>query len=225
MAELKGGILKSKSGCVGLFPADLNSELKSRLKKSTHSAVSNLKKSTTVSSIDGVGSLLYPSPHAANGSSSESEDDEDGVAPGKNLAKMLRNVSNTANSSVAPAPSYIPLPIASAGSAFHRPPTAAQSTLGGEGDSAIPGGGGFSRDSISKNPAVARRRRQNEGYKQQQLIKSKSQSELATFIPASAIIYHNTVRRHSENENRNEFAGGSGHSSSTLSASTLCMIP
>uniref|UniRef100_A0A2M4CLF2 Uncharacterized protein n=1 Tax=Anopheles darlingi TaxID=43151 RepID=A0A2M4CLF2_ANODA len=166
MAELKGGILKSKSGCVGLFPADLNSELKSRLKKSTHSAVSNLKKSTTVSSIDGVGSLLYPSPHAANGSSSESEDDEDGVAPGKNLAKMLRNVSNTANSSVAPPPSYIPLPIASGTSPFHRPPTAAAAAAAaaattGEGDSAIPGG--FSRDSISKNPAVARRRRQNEG--------------------------------------------------------------
>uniref|UniRef100_A0A182KFH3 Uncharacterized protein n=1 Tax=Anopheles christyi TaxID=43041 RepID=A0A182KFH3_9DIPT len=156
MAELKGGILKSKSGCVGLFPADLNTELKSRLKKSTHAAVSNLKKPTTVSNID----ATAPSGYRAAGtrSSSESEDDdddEDGVAPGKNLAKMLRNVSNTANSgagggtTVVP-PSYIPLPVP-----FPRPFATAS-----DADSQA-----FNREllSINKNPAVARRRRQNEG--------------------------------------------------------------
>uniref|UniRef100_A0A182NJX8 HP domain-containing protein n=1 Tax=Anopheles dirus TaxID=7168 RepID=A0A182NJX8_9DIPT len=152
MAELKGGILKSKSGCVGLFPADLNSELKSRLKRSTHSAVSNLKKSTTVSTID----AASPNSSFAGGrSSSESEDDddddEDGVAPGKNLAKMLRNVSNTANSGSGGGmpPSYIPLPVP-----FPR------SFAGNDAETQA-----LHRElqSINKNPAVARRRRQNEG--------------------------------------------------------------
>ncbi|KFB36004.1 hypothetical protein ZHAS_00002983 [Anopheles sinensis] len=171
MAELqsKGGILKSKSGCVGLFPADLNSELKSRLKKSTHSAVSNLKKSTTVSNIDASSVPLYLQHQrsaSGGGSSSESEDDDDeGVAPGKNLAKMLRNVSNTANSGVGGGgggayipPSYIPLPVARDGASVGSP-FAQRSFGGGEGE------GGYNRElaAINKNPAVARRRRQNEG--------------------------------------------------------------
>uniref|UniRef100_A0A182WJT6 HP domain-containing protein n=1 Tax=Anopheles minimus TaxID=112268 RepID=A0A182WJT6_9DIPT len=156
MAELKGGILKSKSGCVGLFPADLNSELKSRLKKSTHSTVSNLKKSTTVSTIDATAPGSFGVSGAHPGSSSESEDDdddEDGVAPGKNLAKMLRNVSNTANSGSGGSsmpPSYIPLPV----------PFPRTFTSNDNESQAL----NRELQSINKNPAVARRRRQNEGH-------------------------------------------------------------
>lgn len=164
VSELKKGILKSKSGCVGLFPTDLNSELKSRLKKSTHSSVSNLKKSTTVSDM---------AQDRAPSVSSES-DEEDGVAPGKNLAKMLRNVSNTATGGggyvppggvalfpamIAPAP--VPFRKGSAGS--ERAVVSEFDASGTTSDGEHPASTRGNVDSILKNPAVARRRRQNEG--------------------------------------------------------------
>lgn len=170
MSELKKGILKSKSGGIGLFPADLNSELKSRLRKSTHSSVSNLKKSTTVSNIECDAMV------AAVGSSSES-DEEDGVAPGKNLAKMLRNVSNTAASSTTATGGYVPPggvalfpPVPSSFVPLKKSDLVASgsgsgATSDGEHPASVGSGGGGrgNVDSILKNPAVARRRRQNEG--------------------------------------------------------------
>lgn len=95
------GILKSKSGCVGLFPTDLSSELKSRLKKSTHASVSNLKKSSsTVVETKAPpeitvlqDSAIQATSSSSTESESESDDDDDGVEPGKNLAKILRSVS------------------------------------------------------------------------------------------------------------------------------------
>lgn len=123
----KKGILKSKSGCVGLFPVDLNSELKLRLKKSTHASVSNLKKSAT-SILDGqtpttsfssspstygLKSSLRHDNSNEDGSSEYDADDyklrshrrcetsssesEDDCEPGKNLAKILRSVSKATN--------------------------------------------------------------------------------------------------------------------------------
>lgn len=94
--DSKKGILKSKSGCIGLFPTDLSSELKNRLKKSTHASVTNLKR-TTSNIITDRSHLPPPVPVQQKQIESEqiesSSDSEDGISPGKNLAKILRSVS------------------------------------------------------------------------------------------------------------------------------------
>lgn len=94
--------LIKRAGIRSLLPIDLNAELKSRLKKSTHASVSNLKKSA--SNIETIGSILkrndtteqnlLPLPHQLPISpdlisSSSSSDTEDG----KDLGKLLRSVS------------------------------------------------------------------------------------------------------------------------------------
>ncbi|XP_063701804.1 uncharacterized protein LOC134831897 isoform X2 [Culicoides brevitarsis] len=98
VSDIKKGILKSKSGAIGLFPTDLSSELKSRLKKSTHASVSNLKKSATTVAANieakkesevGGDKSTESAIRVTSESSSESDDEE----PGKNLAKILRSVS------------------------------------------------------------------------------------------------------------------------------------
>uniref|UniRef100_A0A336MFW0 CSON014288 protein n=1 Tax=Culicoides sonorensis TaxID=179676 RepID=A0A336MFW0_CULSO len=109
VSDIKKGILKSKSGAIGLFPTDLSSELKNRLKKSTHASVSNLKKSATtviprnntskVESDSKDNSFDKDKSHdsairdTSGSESSESEEDEKDIEPGKNLAKILRSVS------------------------------------------------------------------------------------------------------------------------------------
>lgn len=109
VSDIKKGILKSKSGCVGLFPTDLSSELKSRLKKSTHASVSNLKKSaTTVDNTndptenfekkDEEGQNLSQDSSAIRLHSESSSESDDEIEPGKNLAKILRSVSKASTS-------------------------------------------------------------------------------------------------------------------------------
>ena len=104
--DTKKSILKSKSGCVGLFPSDLNSELKSRLEKSKHASVSNLKK--TLSS--NINTPTTDDNNQIKRSIKKTDDDlfilknksdeHNNISPSKNLAKILRNVTKENCSSV-----------------------------------------------------------------------------------------------------------------------------
>ncbi|XP_055843011.1 serine-rich adhesin for platelets isoform X8 [Episyrphus balteatus] len=192
------GILKSKSGCVGFMPMDLNSELKNRLKRSTHATVSNLRKSATTenaASLDLAAPKKSEDPTNNNSSSSE----EEGVDPQKNLAKILRSVSKESmprqqsKEHITPIhqfpvpgtrPSMVPQHddtmslVRNLTSLEKRIPEVANAINSGsciastsEGESS----GGREVSEIIKNSAVARRRKLNDGNL---IAKSKSHSAL-----------------------------------------------
>ncbi|CAD7004725.1 unnamed protein product [Ceratitis capitata] len=139
------GILKSKSIGVGFMPMDLSSELKNRLKSSTHASVSNLRKSATThnaarASDENVSALANSATSTSSGAIGPQHDD---------AVSLVRNLSN-----------------------LGRPPLAGTS---GSGASSLRGGdviastsegessGGREISEIIKNSAVARRRKLNDG--------------------------------------------------------------
>lgn len=158
------------------MPIDLSAELKSRLKKSTHASVSNLKKSA--SSIDAIADIQSVTPECSNQlkplamspdlSSSSSSDFEDG----KDLGKLLRSVSkeNMYSSSAATSSSSavtnnmnkvlnnISKRLSNVATAKEdEGKLAATSTSDGESS------GGREVKTIIKNSAVARRKKFNDG--------------------------------------------------------------
>ncbi|XP_055913672.1 uncharacterized protein LOC129947223 isoform X7 [Eupeodes corollae] len=198
------GILKSKSGCVGFLPMDLNSELKNRLKRSTHATVSNLRKSATVENTPHV--LELGSPKKTEDPTNSSSSEEEGVDPQKNLAKILRSVSKESmprqQSKEHIITHQFPVPgtrpamvpqhddtmslVRNLTSLEKRIPEAGNATQSGscitstsEGESS----GGREVSEIIKNSAVARRRKLNDGNL---IAKSKSHSSLPpTGAPSS----------------------------------------
>ncbi|KAL5291784.1 SVIL family protein [Megaselia abdita] len=178
----KKGILKSSSssivGQTGFRPMmDLNSELKNRLKKSTHATVSNLQKSA--SSIE----ACKP----------QSDSEDEGVEPHKNLAKILRSVSKENMYKQQPQPqrpssqpghddtlnllknlSSLEKRIPEIGAAYGVTSTS-------EGESS----GGREVSEIIKNSVSARRRKLQDGNL---IAKSKSHSNLPP-VPGSGFNY------------------------------------
>ncbi|XP_049314845.1 uncharacterized protein LOC105227966 isoform X9 [Bactrocera dorsalis] len=155
------GILKSKSIGVGFMPMDLSSELKNRLKSSTHASVSNLRKSATTHNANRVqdaqasGAAATIAATAAPGGAPQHDD----------TVSLVRNLSN-----------------------LGRPPTATSGGGGGlrgadtiastsEGESS----GGREVSEIIKNSAVARRRKLNDGSNL--IAKSKSHSDIVAAAP------------------------------------------
>lgn len=160
------------------MPMDLNSELKNRLTRSTHATVSNLRKSATTEN------ALRNSPQNKDTLSigvekvktlpSDDDEEEEGVDPQKNLAKILRSVSKE---NMHKHQFTVAAPISSHDDTISlvrnlanlsKPPlsdgVAAESVTGtvastSEGESS----GGREISEIIKNSAVARRRKLNDG--------------------------------------------------------------
>ncbi|XP_039964806.1 uncharacterized protein LOC120777509 isoform X8 [Bactrocera tryoni] len=139
------GILKSKSIGVGFMPMDLSSELKNRLKSSTHASVSNLRKSATTHNANRVqdahasGAAATIAATAASGGGAPQHDD---------AVSLVRNLSNLGRP---------PTATSGGGGALRGADTIASTS---EGESS----GGREVSEIIKNSAVARRRKLNDGY-------------------------------------------------------------
>lgn len=127
------------------MPMDLSSELKNRLKSSTHASVANLRKSATTLNANRVQDEHGSAATATIAASAASG----GVPQHDDAVSLVRNLSN-----------------------LGRPPT---STSGGGGGAALRSGdtiastsegessGGREISEIIKNSAVARRRKLNDG--------------------------------------------------------------
>lgn len=160
---------------MGLFTADLNSELKSRLKKSSHATVGNLNKSASnIEQIMSTKRLMATAEQskpsdispaeatqsvANSGSSSDTEE-------GKDLGKLLRSVSKENMNSVSKALVNISKRL----SGLNKDDEI-KATSTSEGESS----GGREVKTIIKNSAVARRKKQTDGwvYRQINVIQAK----------------------------------------------------
>ncbi|XP_030568416.1 supervillin-like isoform X1 [Drosophila novamexicana] len=152
----------------GLMPIDLNAELKSRLQRSTHATVSNLRKSATTAN--------------ATRAAGSDEIDNSSTNPQRNLAQILRNVPKENAAQHDDTVSLVrnlssigsPRAVAAADAAAGHNNCASAS----EGESS----GGREIEAIIKNSAVARRRRQQQQQQQPDgnlIAKSKSYSGIA----------------------------------------------
>lgn len=151
-----------------LFPSDLNSELKLRLKKSQHASVSNLKQSQSlVTPLDTVSQSSTMAPVATSSlcvppsSASSSDTDE-----GKDLGKLLRSFSKENMSSNVNKVNKVLVNISkrlsnvAAGTTNESNRCTPPSVSTSEGESS----GGREVSNIIKNSAIARRKKQTDGW-------------------------------------------------------------
>ncbi|XP_069967792.1 uncharacterized protein Svil isoform X8 [Bactrocera oleae] len=149
------GILKSKSIGVGFMPMDLSSELKNRLKSSTHASVANLRKSATTLNANRVQDEHASAATATIAASGGAPQHDDAVSLVRNLSNLGRPPTSTSGGG---------------GVAALRSGDTIASTSEGESS------GGREISEIIKNSAVARRRKLNDGSNF--IAKSKSHSAI-----------------------------------------------